>query len=117
MTTFVMDVQNFFNVRHNRTLLGGKVLNYVRVGDEVEIITAKSSRKVKLVEIKRFNQNLYSVCSGVAGFIFEGIGDMDFRTTPLPPNPYNPRVQSELEEYLRFSSKDNDAENVRIIKT
>jgi translation elongation factor EF-Tu-like GTPase len=114
MKDLVMEVQNFFNGMNNVTLLGGQVLAQVKVGDEVEIVTTRSGRKTRIVGIKRFNQSLDCVNGGVAGLLFEGIGDLDFRTTPLPPNPYNPKTQ--LEEYLKFSSKDNDAENVRIVR-
>lgn len=116
MKRLVMEVKNYFNNiagKTGLTVLGGMIASYINVNDEVEIVTPKNIRKTKILGIKRFKSDLDSCPSGFsAGLLFNNIGDLDFRSTPLPPCPYNPKTN--LEEFLAFHSKDNEAENVKV---
>ena len=113
----LMEVVCFFNnlINHEgKTILGGIVLEDVSVGDEVEVVTPTQRCKAKILGIKHFAADLQTAEAGTnIGFWFEGINKLDFRKEH-PPNPYDPKTH--LLEFLEFSSKDNNADEVRIYK-
>lgn len=113
----LMEVVCFFNRllgHEGKTVLGGIVLDSVKVGDEVEIMTPTQRCKTKILGIKHFAADLQEAEAGLnVGLWFEGINKLDFRKEH-PPNPYDPKTQ--LTEFLEFGSKDNNADEVRIYR-
>ena len=113
----LMEVACFFNnllYHEGKTVLGGIVLDNVKVGEEVEVVTPTQRCKTKILGIKHFAADLPEAEAGMnVGLWFEGISNLDFRKKH-PPNPYDPKTQ--LMEFLEFRSKDNNADEIRIYR-
>lgn len=116
MKILVMKPKHFFRIKDKQiVILGGSLDCDIERGEEVEVHTIGKVFKAKIEGIKCYKDDLPKALNGLScGLIFSEINDLQFRVTPIAPNPYDPKT--ELEKYCDYTRLDNVTEGVFILK-